>query len=159
MGTSKFLSFNFTILLLISFLVINCGEQQKQIPKPQAEVEEHVISTDQELGSEMSPDQYKELLANCWKHAREEDIEGSNMNFRTCDNEFPASRFRNTFTLLADGTATYLVLAPNDRHYSAKGFWTLDYPLLIIKDEAGEKVTSYEVVNLDSQGMKLSKID
>ena len=47
--------------------------------------------------------------------------------FRPSDyKEFPAARYRETLIFNQDNTCSYLVLAPNDRHYFKDGKWNLD---------------------------------
>lgn len=38
---------------------------------------------------------------------------------------WPVSRFRGTFSLKKDGSASWYVLAPNDAHFTIRGTWTL----------------------------------
>jgi len=42
--------------------------------------------------------------------------------------EFPPARFRQSVSFNADGTGSYLLLAPNDAHFPAKGTWELTAP-------------------------------
>lgn len=65
-----------------------------------------------------------EGLVGAWQ----EDQSRSRQNARvfvSADEDLGPSRFRQTYTFRADGTADVGVLAPNDAHYSAAGTWTL----------------------------------
>ncbi|MGH1433922.1 MAG: hypothetical protein ACRBG0_05640 [Lewinella sp.] len=67
-----------------------------------------------------------ELLLNCWTHVHEEVLEEGRY-FQPCDfSELPASRYRATYDLQEGGVCTYMVLAPNDAHYSLTGTWEYD---------------------------------
>ena len=67
-----------------------------------------------------------DLLLNCWTHVHEEDVEEGRY-FQPCDlSELPASRYRATYDLQEGGVCTYMVLAPNDAHYSLTGTWEYD---------------------------------
>ena len=64
------------------------------------------------------------LLQGCWTHAYEEEASDGVKVYRPCDYmTFPPSRFRDSFSLLANGECRYAVLAPNDAHGQAVGRW------------------------------------
>ena len=64
-----------------------------------------------------------EDLINCWTHSTEEDSDDLQI-FRPCASmEFPASRYRLSMTLRPNGTAEYLMLAPDDAHFNVEGSW------------------------------------
>ncbi|WP_367392345.1 hypothetical protein [Lewinella sp. LCG006] len=67
-----------------------------------------------------------ELLLNCWTHVHEELLEEGRY-FQPCDfSDLPISRFRATYEFQEGGVCTYMVLAPNDAHYSLTGTWEYD---------------------------------
>ena len=95
-------------------------------------------------------DSFNPLLLNCWTHSYEEDKDGLK-TFRPCEyKKFPPARYRNVFTLEADGKTTYLVLAPTDRHYKEDGKWTYDAKTssLIIYNLEGEEKAHSEIIEL-----------
>lgn len=87
----------------------------------------------------VNPDSIDSFLINCWTDSYEESSGQETDVYRHCDfKEFPASRYRNSFTLHKDGNCSYLILAPNDAHSFVDGKWTLNKDTLTI-------------INLDSQ--------
>lgn len=90
-------------------------------------------------------------LVNCWAHAQEEQLQEASAVYRPCDYQtFQPSRYRNTFTLNSDKSATFSVLSPNDAHYSASGTWTFDAKsnALQILNSANEVVRQYTVTEV-----------
>lgn len=64
----------------------------------------------------------RELLIGTWVHSFEEGAIYRPANYKA---EWPPSRFRGSFIIRDDGTAAWLVLAPNDGHYSVAARWEL----------------------------------
>lgn len=95
--------FKLSTYIYITILLISCGSDPK----------ENMLQ--------------EELLINCWTHSIEEDPDGSTQIYRLCQSMvFPASRFRMTFDLKANGTCEYLELSPVDAHNMVNGTWTFD---------------------------------
>ncbi len=99
-----------------------------------------------------------ELLLNCWTYSYEESKGADSLLFRPCDfMDFPASHFRDRFTLSANNEATYLQLSPVDAHQNVIGTWHYDdgSRMLTIKQVTGDTVYSYQVNELTADKLIL----
>lgn len=106
-----------------------------------------------------SPELNQGGIAGCWTDSREEYQHDDGFKvFRPCTyKRFPASRFRYRMDLQADGSCTWLGLAPNDRHSMKPGTWHHDKATqtLRIKDAAGKAVHTYEVLEIRKDMLKV----
>lgn len=93
-----------------------------------------------------------EKIIGCWTDSYEEYNSGSEPSiYRPCDfKNFPPSRFRAYFELRADGSCTYLMLAPNDAHKSREGTWNYDKNSkeLTIRNASRNIEKQYVLVNI-----------
>ena len=98
-------------------------------------------------------------FVGCWTDSREENRKNPGFKiFRPCEfKKFPPARFRFRMDLQAGGACTWLWLAPNDGHRMKPGTWNYDMrtKVLTIKDEDGEEVRRYDVVEIDRSILKV----
>ena len=100
------------------------------------------------------------FLINCWIHSYEEENNVPDVPaiFRPCDyKDFGPARYRHKINLKADNQAEYLVLSPNDAHYTEEGTWEFDdvNSILRIRDQSGEIFYEYQVVEIQEDKLLL----
>lgn len=94
----------------------------------------------------------------CWTYSYEESEGTDVLLFRPCDfKEFPASRYRDRFTLYKTTEATYLQLGLADGHYTVPGTWNYndETKLLTIKNSSGDTIYNYLVNKIESDQLIL----
>lgn len=71
--------------------------------------------------------------------------------------DFPAGRYRRTYTFEADGKCKYLVLSPVDAHYEVIGKWSFDQDqnLILIRGESDKEILSLRIVELKKNLLKI----
>ena len=94
-----------------------------------------------------------------WTNSYEEQIINDPTNiFRPSDyKEFPAARYRETLIFNQDNTCSYLVLAPNDRHYFQDGKWNLDDQgknIITIFDSTNTVYKKFQITELKQDILK-----
>ncbi len=98
------------------------------------------------------------LLAQCWTHSYEDNID-ERQTYLACDaKDFPPSRYRARFTLAKNGTCTFSVLAANDAHTEDTGTWTYDSETktLVIKGSNGAVAQTYVIDLLEQERMLIN---
>ncbi|UCH64829.1 MAG: hypothetical protein JSW63_09395 [Ignavibacterium sp.] len=101
-----------------------------------------------------------EELKKRWIHSREEEIDSIQI-YRPADyKEFPPSRYRQVYSFFDDGKCEYLVLAPNDAHYSEDGTWTYNKEsrLLVIFNSSHNVLRELKIISLTKDQLKFVKI-
>jgi hypothetical protein len=96
----------------------------------------------------------------CWTYSYEESAGGDDLLFRPCDfKEFPASRYRDRFTLYETTEATYLQLGLADGHYTVPGTWNYndEAKLLTILNTSGDTVYHYHVHKIETDKLILKE--
>jgi hypothetical protein len=91
-------------------------------------------------------------LQNQWIHSHEED-QNQVRTYRTSDFEFPPSRGREKFNLMADGELEYVPLSPNDQPVKYKGKWEIQGTTLIF--EYNQKSIEYKILEISNKTLKL----
>lgn len=91
-------------------------------------------------------------LVGTWINSHEEGRDGVQV-FRTAEYEFPPSRGRTSFTLLADGSAITGQPGPDDRGVTGDGSWKVDGTVLTIRSPGGS--ASFDVLAADSSHLEL----
>ncbi|HMQ48251.1 MAG TPA: hypothetical protein PKA00_14900 [Saprospiraceae bacterium] len=102
------------------------------------------------------------LLINCWTHSYEEESGGVEKIYRPCDyQEFPPSRYRNTYIFKENNVCEYLTLAPNDAHTTSNGTWAYSKTdnKLIIKQENGVVLAELGVLELAADKLVLKPLN
>ena len=134
------------------------------VPKPDdidpTRIFEDPLEETKNPGTKETPAKYNQGgLEGCWTDSREENRKNPGFKiFRPCEfKKFPPSRFRFRMDLQAGGTCSWLWLAPNDGHRMKPGTWNYDQrsKVLTIKDEDGEVVRRYDVVEVDRAMLKV----
>lgn len=71
--------------------------------------------------------------------------------------DFPPSRYRQSFYFNVNNVCEYSVLAANDAHYVARGSWEYDEKTKIIRiyNSESEKIYEFTLVELTNQVLKL----
>ncbi len=81
------------------------------------------------------------LLKKTWEHSYEE----LHNIYRPSDYmDFPASRYRQSFTFKDDNVCYYSVLAPDDRHYEEEGKWKFDPKTKVLEMTNSKSVILYK---------------
>ena len=99
------------------------------------------------------------LSDTCWIHSFEEDGDSNAKTFRPCESDYPAAWFRQIYYFHENGACDYLVLAPNDGHYTENGNWEYfnETNILQILDSNNDIIVKYEVVSVEEGWLVLKE--
>lgn len=101
-----------------------------------------------------------EAIKGHWVHAYEEEGSEGYAVYRPHEfQEFPASRFRHAFHFKDNDTCSFLVLAPDDRHYFQDGNWQYDEATGIVRVSDGTYVIyEFRIVELTDDLLKVEML-
>ena len=109
----------------------------------------------------VKPDNHIPELIREWVNSFEEEIDSISI-YRPSDyKQFPAARYRDGFSLQSDGTCRYMVLSPDDGHYSVAGTWSVSVPgdtIVEIRDSVGCIHYILKVIALRSDVLRVIKL-
>ncbi len=94
------------------------------------------------------------FLKQTWYHPYEEDY----TIYRPNDyKDFPASRYRQSFTFEDNNVCSYSVLSPNDAHYDKKGKWNFNTAdnILEIRNLKSRVVYKFKIIELNKDILKV----
>ena len=100
-------------------------------------------------------------LTQSWTHSFEEESDSIAL-YRPSDyKNYPGARYRDNFDLQNDGSCNYMVLSPDDAHYSVRGTWSVrisDGTIVELRDTLGNIHYVLKVVELRSDLLRILKL-
>ncbi len=97
------------------------------------------------------------FLKQTWYHSYEEGY----TIYRPNDyKDFPASRYRQSFTFEDNNVCSYSVLSPNDDHYTEKGKWNFNTAnnILEIRNLKSRIVYQFKIIELTKDILKVESM-
>jgi hypothetical protein len=110
--------------------------------------------------SDQSKNKPSSSIIGCWKHAYEEQKDGSLQFFRPCDSkDWPPSRFRQFYDFKSDGTYSYLWLSPIDAHKVKTGSWSFDENAMTLSlQNADGKAEKMKITEFSPDIIKIARL-
>jgi len=130
----------FLYILLLSLVVVYACKEKSNPAKPITEVPE---------------------LVQAWTNSFEEETDSINVYRPSSYKQFPAARYRDGFNLQSDGKCSYMVLSPNDAHYSVAGTWSVSVStdtIVELRDTVGSIHYKMKVVESKNDLLRVFKI-
>ena len=106
---------------------------------------------------EQEKDYNLDLIKRSWTHSFEEDSADDYLTYRPSNyKEFPPSRFRQCLDFKDNYVCSFLVVSPNDAHYTKEGVWEYDEPASTIKimDE-NSVLVKFKILELNKNVLRL----
>ena len=100
-------------------------------------------------------------LSQSWMNSFEEETDSINIYRPSSYKQYPASRYRDAFTLQSDGKCSYLVLSPTDAHYFVAGTWSVNVSsdtIVELRDTVGGIHYKLKVVELKNDLLRVLKL-
>ncbi|MFQ3212923.1 MAG: DNA polymerase III alpha subunit [Marivirga sp.] len=96
-------------------------------------------------------------LHKCW--AQLENDDGKEIYILCNDPSLSADRYRQSYSFNKQGRCDYKVLASNDAHFIEEGTYKLkdNNAILEINDNKGDRLVSFEILNLSENELVLKR--
>jgi hypothetical protein len=100
-------------------------------------------------------------LVQGWTNSFEEETDSINIYRPSNYKQYPIARYRDGFDLQNDGKCIYMVLSPNDAHYSVAGTWSVNVSsdtIVELRDTVGGVHYKLKVVELKNDLLRVLKL-